>query len=114
MKRIAYVIGPYTYSPKVAFEWHCSLTAHLYTVGFLPISPILQFHDAAKLFDMPKDFAHYFEWSLVVLPLCQTVVVLKNEHTEASLGTSVEIKLAEYFHKEILFARFSNKHWDLL
>src|SRR4051812_20203911 len=102
-----YVASPYTHPSPVVREYRYLKVLHacaqLFNEGVVCYSPIVHWHEAAKLFEMPKDHTHWLLADSIMLSAAKEVAVLQLDGWEKSAGVQNEIKFAQIKGKNITY-----------
>ena len=112
-----YLASPYSGNN---FEQELRYQHALYTVYYLsthafPIySPIVHYHEAAKLYEMPKDSYHWALINSIMLGAAGEVWVLMLNGWEQSVGVESERNLAINLGKPVRYIYYPSGNYDSL
>ena len=93
-----YLASPYT-SPQIGLvEFRVAETrrfsAWLWSNGYMPVSPILHWHEAATLHSLPTDAAAWTRWNRDLIRRCDGVHLLCLPGWRESVGVAMELEWA--------------------
>ncbi len=93
-----YLASPYTSIYLKEMEYRFQVTekpaCDMIKNGEVVFSPIVHWHTAAKVYDLPRGFAFWCDYSLSMLAKADELVVLMLDGWEKSVGVDAEINFA--------------------
>lgn len=107
-KPLVYLACPYTHKHKWQMQKrHDAVTriaAKLIKKGMAVFSPITNTHTMAELEEMPTDWPFWRSYDNAFLSCCNTLIVLKLDGWEHSVGLKAEIAIAKNLGLDIIYA----------
>ena len=102
-----YIASPYTHPSAMIREYRYLKVSHacsrMFQQGLIPYSPIVHWHEMAKIFEMPKDHNFWIMADSIMLTSSRGLVVLQLDGWEKSAGVEREIKFARLIGKPVTF-----------
>lgn len=91
---------------KERYERVQTLMAEMLIDGFIVFSPISYNHPIAKKFHLSAGWEFWKPIDSCYINKCDSMLILKDEGWERSVGITAEIKIAKKLRKEIGFVHF--------
>ncbi len=94
-----YLASPYTSIYLKEMEYRFQVTekhaCDMIKAGEAVFSPIVHWHTAAKVYNLPKDFTFWRDYSLCMLSKADEMVVLMIDGWDNSVGVKAEVDYAK-------------------
>ena len=103
-----YLASPYTHSDPTIMELRfvhvMKVLAEKYLRNGVPAySPIVHYHDLAKIYDLPKSHEFWLMHDRAMIDVCSEVHVVRLEGWEQSKGVAAEIAYSNEIGKPIIY-----------
>lgn len=92
-----YLASPYTGSKELQrfrYVRNLEAVAGMIKNGYLVFSPILHFHEVARIYDLPKDFMFWCTYNFEMLSKVDALYVLTLDGYKQSEGVKAEVAFA--------------------
>jgi hypothetical protein len=116
-----YLASPYSDPQQGIVDFRVTETrrfaAWLWTQGYMPVSPILHWHEAATTHSLPTDAEPWTDWNRALFRRCDAVHLLCLPNWEKSKGVAMELEWARVMGLPVtgwhLYrSRYAQKHLD--
>lgn len=111
-----YLASPYTHADPAVMEQRyedvLEVVASLAASSLVVYSPIVHFHEVAKKYNLPRDYAFWQIQNIGMLKKADYVMVLRLEGWETSVGICGELEQANALHIPVTYGDKETYQWQ--